>query len=281
MKLHNRYIFVGALTLVVLAGVVGAVVYSLRDPAEFTYKGKPLSEYLISMVPGHGNYDTDFQEAKAALIEAGTNAMPVLFRMLRAHDSALRLKLDTVGRKLGLIRKPFTPASLKNQAAAAAFVILGSSAKDCAPELVKIFHENISQDSQLSALGALSRIGPLAVQATASLIPGLTNTNHYVRAQVVQTLGYIWATPKLAVPELVKCLNDPYARVRLDAAHVLGGYRARAEAAVPALIAALKDTDSRVRLEVRLAIWKINPDTYHQLAGEGRVPESADSDPTQ
>src|SRR5579871_4609492 len=118
MKLRKRFILFGALAVVVLAGVTSAVVYGLREPAEPTYEGKPLSEVLLACATGQGNYDTDYKRAEAAIAEFGTNAVPTLLRMLRVKDSGLRFELDKVERKLGLIRKAPVPARTKNEAAA-------------------------------------------------------------------------------------------------------------------------------------------------------------------
>ena len=275
MKLLKRYAFVSALALVVLAGVIGAVVYSLRDPAEFTYKGKPLSEYLISMVPGHGNYDTDFQEAKAALIEAGTNAMPVLFRMLRAHDSALRLKLDTVGRKLGLIRKPFTPASLKNQAAAAAFVILGSSRKDYVPELANVYEEQISVDSQLAVIQAIAGIGPPASGlGTPVIVKATIHTNLLVRRMAIHALRAVGVEPEIAVSALTNCVSDSDYCARYFADSLLSEYGSRAGAALPVLEDSLAHSGRSDQSPAARAIKKIDGPTYYRLVAEGKIIES-------
>ncbi len=268
----KRKLLILAVALIVVIGVFVVVVYSSTEPAELQYEGRPLSYWLIKgFLPGEGNYDTDRKNAEAALAQLGTNALPTLLRMLRARDSTFKLVVLKVEGKLGLARRPAVPARFRNQAAAEAVGGGRFWPKSVVQELIKIYEENISFDSQMGTLYALSGIGPIAIEATPALLPGLTNTNKFIRAEMVQTLGYIWATPKLAVPELAKCLNDPYMEVRLHAAHVLGGYRQKATAALPALIADLNDVDRGVRSEVETAIFKIDLDTYKRLAEEGKV----------
>ena len=268
----KKKLLILTVALVAAAGLAVVVVISRTEPAEPQYDGKPLSYWLIKgLVPGEGNYDTDRKNAEAALAQFGTNAIPYLLRMLRARDSKYKLLLLAVEGKLHLTRRSVVPARLHNWAAAYALGQLRFSTRSMVPELIKVYQENISYDSRMATLFVLSRFGPTAIAATPTLLPGLTNTNKFFRAETVQTLGYIWATPKLAVPELAKCLTDPFARVRFNAAHVLGGYRMRAEAALPALIADLTDADPGVRTEVETAIMKINLETYQSLAEQGKM----------
>ena len=274
MKKRWRIIIAG-LVLAALA-VLTWVVFNPSE-SEPQYEGKPLSFWLAEAVIPHeedyGTWRVGSRKAEAAMEHFGTNAVPTLLQMLRARDSTLKLKLIAIGRKFGLHRELYRNAEIRNHAAAEAFRQLQSSARFYVPDLVKIYEEKISSLSQLSALKALDYIGPRADggAATPALIDGLANTNNFVRAETVQTLGYIWAPSKLAVPALAKCLSDSYVQVRLNAAHVLGGYRARAEAALPALINALNDADPDVRTEAEQAIIKIDAETYEGLIKQGKI----------
>ena len=272
VKKRWRIIIAGL--VLVLLGVLAWVVFT---PGEPEYEGKPLSFWLAEAVVLHatddGTWKVDHKKAEAAMEHFGTNAIPTLLQMLRARDSALKLKLLALGGKFGLHREPYQVAENRNRAAAEAFRQLRSSGKFYVPDLIKIYEEKISPASQLSVLAALDYIGPGAgaVAATPALINGLTNTNNAVRGETVQTLGYMWAPSKLAVPALAKCLSDPYVRVRFNAAHVLGGYRVRAESAIPALIAALNDANGGVRTEAEQAIMKIDGETYKRLIEQGKI----------
>ncbi|MGO8929484.1 MAG: hypothetical protein ACLQU3_21680, partial [Limisphaerales bacterium] len=95
-----------AVVLIILAGVIAWQVLREREPV---YQGRSLSNWLAGYEPlpgvfvlggptvlvtgpggGPPGYHFDSRKVDAAVRQIGTNAVPTLFRMLRAKDSALR-----------------------------------------------------------------------------------------------------------------------------------------------------------------------------------------------
>jgi hypothetical protein len=97
-----------------------------------------------------------------------------------------------------------------NHKAVVGFEALGSSAQPAVPELIKIFEENISADSECETANSLGCIGPAANQAIPALLGGLTNSNYDVRQQIIRTLLQLHAeTNRQAVMAFVQNFADP------------------------------------------------------------------------
>ena len=165
-----------ALLLVALAGLITWQGLRLREPV---YEGKRLSSWLntyrLSGLAGVETWQvrTEQQKADEAVRKAGTNALPTLLRMLRAKDSALKVKLVALAQKQHFIRINYTPAQERNYQASCAFGVLRAKAQSVVPALKEIADQNISQDSQWYAIAALAFVGPPAKEA----IPFLLATN--------------------------------------------------------------------------------------------------------
>ena len=270
----KKKLLILAVALGAVIGVAAVMIYCVTDPAEPIYEGRPLSYWLIKgFIPGEGNYDTDHQKAQAAMAHYGTNAVPTLLRMLRANDSAFKLKVIDVAGKLRLIRQRPMPAATRNLAAGEAFRELRSSGKYFVPELARIFTEKISRESQAGVLSALYCIGPDAQAATPALIRWLTNADDGIRNRTIQTLGCIRPAPEVAVPALTNSVNDSFLCARLSALNVLAGYGAGARPALPVLTNALNDPSSHIRRAADAAIKEIDGATYARLLAEGKVPQ--------
>ena len=84
-----------AVVLVTLAGVMGWQGLRLREPV---YQGRRLSDWLaVYKMDGLAGVESwqvrvEQQNADEAVRHAGTNALPLLLRMLRVTDSALKIK---------------------------------------------------------------------------------------------------------------------------------------------------------------------------------------------
>lgn len=223
--------------------VLGAAVWLELDwPREPVYQGKPLTYWLrILTLPaanissGYGLWRPDPQ-AVEAIRHIGTNAIPTLLHMTRAHDSALKRKLIALAQKQHLIRIRFTAAGERHLQARVAFRELGSTASNAVPALIEIYEANYSVSSQEAAAYVLGSIGLAARQAVPSLVRILADTNNYARRASIVALGQIHAEPELAVPALIKSLSDPYPGVRQLATEALGRFGADARPAVPTLV---------------------------------------------
>jgi hypothetical protein len=154
------YIALGVL-LVSLLGVIAWRVFGLRE-SEPTYQGKPLRFWLRGLTTQDVRA---WENADAALRQAGTNAIPTLLRLLRAKDSPLTVILVDLARRQHIIKLEYTTAEGWNGAGKYGLVVLGTKAESAVPALIEIVNRNISPMSQASAITVLRNIGPQAKEA--------------------------------------------------------------------------------------------------------------------
>jgi hypothetical protein len=269
-------VFIAVAAIAVLAVLAWTM---LHAPApEPVYNGKPLSYWLQAYNPAqNGNQPTE-AEANAAINEIGTNAIPTLLRMLRAHDSPLKTKIIKWVLHHHLFRTHYTSAVFLNSQATSGIEVLGPAAAIAVPELIKIVNENVSASSQSSAASSLGYIGPEAKEAVPSLLHATTSSNQNVRSAVLIALGQIHEDADAVVPVLTKALHDPSTENRAIAAVCLAVYQGAAKSAVPALVALLNDPNANsnsaptsitypldVHTEVEAAIREIDPETYARV----------------
>src|SRR4051812_31323848 len=117
----NRAILLVLLLLAIAAGVT-LKIYCFRE-AEPIYGGKPLHVWLEAYDP-YLQWNTSpaqKNEADTAIRNAGTNALPILLRMLRANDKPWSDKLHALLNKQHIIEIKHTQAANLNFAAAQAF----------------------------------------------------------------------------------------------------------------------------------------------------------------
>src|SRR5579863_6996808 len=141
---------------------------------EPVYQGKTLSAWLEDCDKSRW-VGTEWQEANEAVRHIGTKAIPTLLDKLRRKDSPLSLKLLALARRQPFITIHHVPAPALNHKAAVGFEALGSAAQAAVPDLIKIFNENISAESQCETAISLGWIGPGARAAVPALAAGLTN----------------------------------------------------------------------------------------------------------
>ena len=128
------------------------------------------------------------------------------------------------------------------------------------PELIKVFEQNISPNSQNYTAWSLGAIGPAASPAIPTLLRGTTNTGYTSRTAIF-ALGRIHAEPELVVPALTKFLSDPDRDVRANAISSLALFGSDAKLAVSALVQSLNDQDPHVRKLAQSALKEIDPET--------------------
>jgi HEAT repeat protein len=126
-----------------------------------------------------------------------------------------------------------------------------------------IANQNISHESQYSAIAALSYIGPSAREVVPSLIRWVTNADNTVRFYAIQALGAIHDEPDRLVPVLTNALHDQDIDVQRSAVMALRNLGPNAKAAVPALLRSLNGpvvvTD--MRASITNALRQIDPET--------------------
>jgi len=247
--------------LVMLAGVIAWQVLREREPV---YQGKRLSRWLAD---DDGSLESE-RNAQRAVVEAGTNAVPTLLRMLRQSDMPLKRKLMDMAQNQRLIKVHCTPAESRNAGAWVGFSALGPSAAFAVPSLMEIFDLKISWWSQLYTLKSLGTIGPAAKVATPVILRGTTNSHFLVRAESLYALACVRAEPQVAVPVLTEALHDSNRTVQHVTCVALAKLGDEAKPAVPRLLDALEEPDREVRHFAIYALKAIDPAAAAQAGVE-------------
>ncbi len=230
------------LSAIVICGAVFFFLQSTHDPV---YQGKRLSVWLKEYdfkksADGKELIAGDMRKVDEIVKQAGTNAIPTLLRLLREEDSK-KHNIDSNGEE-----------------ASDGFRVLGASATNAVPDLIKIYEQNPT--ARVDVLYCLGCIGPAAEEIVPWLIQKLPDTNDKVRDGIVTSLGEIHSQSDRVVPILISYLNDSSSSVRGGAALALGEYRTDAKPAIPQLISLLNDKGKGVRNCATLAIKEIDPE---------------------
>jgi HEAT repeat protein len=129
---------------------------------------------------------------------------------------------------------------------------------DAVPLLIAALDDEDSH-VRLVALGALECFGPKAAAAIPELLDMHKNDKGALhRGCVLKTLAVIDQEGKVALPVLMKALEDAEPQMRRFAAESLGMLGRHAEPAVEKLIDRLQDPDTGVRVYAAGALWKID-----------------------
>lgn len=258
------------LFLVLLVALAGWGISFALTPREPVYDGKPLSYWLKGYDPLEGS-EPGRQQADQAVRQIGTNAIPLLLRMLREQDSPLKLKLIALARKQHVIKINYVSASSHNIQAAAAFEKLGPEAASAVPELVKICEmdfdlppRELSFSREYIVIETLGFIGPRAKTAVPLILKSLEHNPEGIDA--IMALGRIHAQPDASVPALAQCLKaSRRMEIRCVGAWSLGLFGRDARPAVPLLVEMLKDPDRALEKVASEAIQQIDPETAAKL----------------
>jgi len=181
--------------------------YQAEHPVESQFSddpsvaGKSLGEWLKS----HNNDGAFSEEAKQALQQMGTNAIPALLKRIVYVQPPFGLRAPEV-----------------NIDAVRAFITLGEHATPALPQLQALM-DGTNQDTALFAMLATVGTGSNAMPI---LFKGLTNQFPEVRGEAANNLtdGIGKDFPQWrqqAIPIFVKLLNDPNEDVRLSATNQL------------------------------------------------------------
>jgi hypothetical protein len=131
-----------AFFIVLLAALVGGLIWLAMPPPEPSYQGKPLSYWLARCEENGGmqddSKDPKIIECRDAILHIGTNGIPVLLRMLRATDSRLKTTITDLAGKQDFIHVPIHTAEEHNIKAEIGFQVLGDLATNAAPALIDI-----------------------------------------------------------------------------------------------------------------------------------------------
>jgi hypothetical protein len=253
----KRRILLASLLLTIAGGLV--LVVTLRHDPEPVYQGKTFSAWLEFDTPGQ------WEEARAAIRQMGTNAIPPLLQRLRATDPPFMLKLVALAQKQNVITIHYRPPSSQHTAALMALQSLGPEAQGALPELLKIYDQNPSLQVQAGMPQVFGSIGPAAKAAAPSLLQNMNNSGEFRRITIVRALGAIHGEPDLVVPALVKLLKDPNFGVRMEAVSALGAFGPLAKTAIPSLIELAKEPDKSIQGNM-YHDWSSSPTGSKQIA---------------
>jgi len=214
----------------VLAGVAIAVVTWALPPREPHYQGKPLSRWLTEASTGSWPRPSPVP-ADEAIRQIGTNAFPMVARLLRSHDSPLKRKLMALYYRQSFIHIYIPTQNDSHRRALAACWALGSEAKPLVPAVARAL---IHMDPYFrpSFDFWLGKLGSDAGAAVPALITLLQDKSNPTRQMVPQTLGRISGQRRSEViPVLVACRQDTNAMVRFWAEEALKDLGASQETA--------------------------------------------------
>ncbi|MDB6065657.1 MAG: lyase domain protein repeat-containing protein [Pedosphaera sp.] len=241
-----------ALTLLLLA-VIGGIGWVVTRPSEPVYEGKRLSEWLESNTSGNGD-----SKAYAAVVAAGTNAIPTLLRFMRSTDSPLKMKLLALAQKQHFIKFHHVGAKDRIFQSYSGFMALGDKGIVALPELIKIYEQN-DPYAQFSIARLFGYFGPAASNAVPCLVRRLEVADAIPLETAIPALGRIHARPKLAVPALLKHINKK--TPMLDpAVYAIGQFGADAKEAVPVLVGLPGDQDDIIRRIAANSLRQIDPE---------------------
>ncbi len=208
-------------TSALIVGLVGVVLcFALalgRRPAEPSYQGKRLSEWLDERKPP-GIILTD--ASIRAVREMRTNALPFLMSMLRSSDSQLKLRLAMRVQNVRIVRGLIPLNGERHNAAIRGFRALGLEAKPVFPEIVELI---LSSDDNSSAINALTEADAGTISELAN---GLAHPDRKVRCRAAHALGALRQAPAISVPALGRALKDSAPEVRAAVKGSLACYRA-------------------------------------------------------
>ena len=175
---------------ILFVAILCAIGWRVLHSTEPEYRGKPLSFWLEGYRV-HNLGGPEQKNADDAISHTGTNSIPTLLKMARAHDSALKLRVRQWAQKQHFIKIDYVSASERNIQAVYGFQKLGSKGKDAVPALIALCEQNISRTTREAIPAALGWIGPEAKQAIPVLLPNATNANPFVRGNAIYALGQI------------------------------------------------------------------------------------------
>jgi len=227
-----------------LGAVVGLSVWQAVRLREPVYQGRGLSYWLDGPHREKRGYLDD--RARQAIRHMGTNALPVLYKRLRAQDSPLKQRVMQWAQKQAVIPFRFRSVEQRRSEAIWGYEALGPLASAQVPSLSATLTNDPSPRVRMAAAWALAHIRPEARMAAPALFRAAQDTDYRVRGPAFLALGRIRPDPELAVPLLVAGLDDPLPTVRANAANALRSYGPQAKAAVPTLLRMLSTNNGAV-----------------------------------
>jgi hypothetical protein len=224
---------------------------------EPSYGGRRLSDWLGDLVqPSNPQM---LETAADAVRHLGTNAIPVLIKMMKHEDSRLKQALLAIVRKQHFIRYRIVDAEEGRLRASMGFAALGPAARPALPALEPLL---ANSNSVRFAASSLAGIGPDGIRA---ITLAQRSTNVIVRRETAGVLGSrglarfdtnataeqlqkLYADSEIAIPALITACADPDEFVRTKAAIALGLLGQKPQLVIPVLVKMLAEDKSSWRV---------------------------------
>jgi len=211
-----------------------------QHDSEPIIQGKTLSVWLQQYNSTAVSGGEPKEQAEKAVRLIGTNAIPALLKMITQSSfwPSGRVTVNIIGID--------------------GFVILGATASNAVPALVKIFEDRKSPSSQVSAAYALAGVGLGATAAIPALLRAATNSESNTHALAFMVLADIPASCEQTIPIATQALSDTNFSVKINAMLVLGKCGSSAKESVPALVELSTNTNFGLRSAACDALGKIH-----------------------
>jgi HEAT repeat protein len=176
-----------ALTVLAVAGL-GVVAWRTLRQREPVYQGERLSSWLADL-----DLESTRSPEKAlqAVRAIGTNALPVLMKMVCAEDPLWKRGLIAFNARQSFIQVRISPASLVRYHAVEGYSALGPAAKNAVDALIEVMKSGAGVEVRADVASALGAIGPEARQAIPVLWKAARGQNPELRQRAVFALGNI------------------------------------------------------------------------------------------
>ena len=280
------------------AAITTTVLWPSPDPS---FHGKSLEKwvhlYLWEFMDNPESPQT--REAADAIVSIGDRAIPSLTHWIQHEEKPWRERFKTAINNFPLsssICSALDRSEARAREAEHAFDALGTNASNAVPILSKLLEDTNNLDTAIRASTALCYIGKPAVPALLQTLrkPGLANRD--LAAHALACIKNPGEEAALAVPILLRLLDEPDTELvdcaalalgslglqadqvvpalakklnnsepsalRMRAAYSLSDFKGSASPAIPQLLSARNDPDPVVRSASAYALTQIDPATY-------------------
>ncbi|MEW6303095.1 MAG: HEAT repeat domain-containing protein [Verrucomicrobiota bacterium] len=253
----KKRLFMGLAVLCLVAVVATWAWRATHREAE--HEGKPVSHW-VEQLANPKVHVLDRVKAEDAMYALGSNAVPVLVKLLRREESIYARSRAAVAPALseGILRRLPEPLPAVNYRRTAARLLgnLGPASGPAVPELVRAVGD---PDRQVRGYSyeALRRAASTPV-VVAALAQALRIPDETIRVFAAGELSLYDNDAAPALPVLIATLEDPDATVRLNVIHTLGRIGREATNAIPALVQLLDEPKVEVRLSAATTIVRLD-----------------------
>lgn len=213
-------------TLLALAVLLTVAYFVLKPIDEPKYQGRSLSEWLaIYRSDVYLQQTPEFEEARQAVLNIGTNALPYLLKWIRYEPPAWR---ETLRRNLpsriwdnDTFQKWIKgPTGERASHANAAFGILGTNALAALPELEALMKDNAAPRTASRAMSALASLGRSSLPIFETALADSNQTNRYRIIYNIRLMAWAEGT-NTCLPLLLQALTNDDRMVRTATTNVL------------------------------------------------------------